>query len=310
MKVLILKFGALGDMILVTPLIRRVLEHHRPAPVTLLTEPAHAPLFEDWPGLTVQAMPRRGARAMWRLLQWLRGQGFTRLIDLQSNDRSSFISALSGIPERIGNHPRYPYHVHPPDRYTGQSHAFDRLNQVLAAAGMTPAPGPPQLPAPPAVAAQMRAWLQEHQLVRGDYVVLHAGSSARHGRKRWPFFRELAGALAEYGLTPVWTGGRDDRELNRELARHAGIDTAGLLSVLELVELGRHAAFAVTNDSAPMHILSCCNIPVYGLFGPTDWRRTHALGQARHVITAPGGDLARLPVQALLARLRADGRVG
>ena len=35
-----------------------------------------------------------------------------------------------------------------------------------------------------------------------------------------------------------------------------------------------------------MHILSCSEIPVFGLFGPTYARRTHALGQLKNVITA------------------------
>lgn len=35
-----------------------------------------------------------------------------------------------------------------------------------------------------------------------------------------------------------------------------------------------------------MHILSCSQIPVFGLFGPTYARRTHALGQFQNVITA------------------------
>jgi len=309
MKVLIIKFGALGDIILATPLLRCILGHHQGAAVTLLTSPAFAPLFQDWPGLEVKALPRHGMAAFWRTLCWVRAQRFTRLIDLQSNDRSGLLCALSGIPERIGNHPRFPYHRHPPDRYTGQCHAYDRLNQVLQAGGMGPAAGPPELPAPPPVQAQVRDWLASHHLSPGGYVLLHAGSSRRHTHKRWPYYGELAAALSARGLTPVWIGGREDRELNHALAQDRGLDVTGLFSILELAELGRHAAFAVTNDSAPMHILACSGIPVYGLFGPTDWRRTHALGQAQHVITAADGDLARLSAELVLARLQADGRL-
>ena len=37
-----------------------------------------------------------------------------------------------------------------------------------------------------------------------------------------------------------------------------------------------------------MHILSCSDIPIYGLFGPTNPKRTHALGQKRRVINKSG----------------------
>ena len=45
------------------------------------------------------------------------------------------------------------------------------------------------------------------------------------------------------------------------------------------------AKFAVTNDSGPMHILSSGNIPIFGIFGPSDWVRNHALGQEKYVVT-------------------------
>ena len=99
-KILIIKFGALGDIILATPLLRRILAHYQGAAVTLLTAPAFAPLFHDWPGLAVEAQPRHGLAAFWHTLRWIRSQGFSRLIDLQSNDRSGFLCALSGVPER------------------------------------------------------------------------------------------------------------------------------------------------------------------------------------------------------------------
>jgi len=45
--------------------------------------------------------------------------------------------------------------------------------------------------------------------------------------------------------------------------------------------------FAICNDSGPMHLLSLSGIPVHAFFGPTDWRRSHALGQQEHVLINP-----------------------
>jgi ADP-heptose:LPS heptosyltransferase len=68
----------------------------------------------------------------------------------------------------------------------------------------------------------------------------------------------------------------------------------------------------VTNDSGPMHALSAAGIPVFGLFGPSDWRRNHALGQAQHVIACDAHDsnLAALSVDAVWSRLAAAGVLG
>jgi ADP-heptose:LPS heptosyltransferase len=65
------------------------------------------------------------------------------------------------------------------------------------------------------------------------------------------------------------------------------VDATGAFNHLELAALGRRAEFAVVNDSAPMHILSASPLPVYALFGPTDWRRSHGLGQAERVLLNP-----------------------
>ena len=106
------------------------------------------------------------------------------------------------------------------------------------------------------------------------------------------------------GLTPVWVGGTDDADINQSLAADGGIDATGALSIAELAELGRNARCAVTNDSGPMHALSASDIPVYGLFGPSDWRRNHALGQADYVLHAL--ELAQITPAMVMDRLRED----
>lgn len=318
MKVLIIKQGALGDIIMSTPVIARLLEHHADDEVLLLTSPAYSYLFNHWSRLIVQTCPRKGVTAMWQTLRWIRGQKFQRLYDLQSNDRSGVLCALAGVPERAGNHPRFPYTHHPRDPYHGQCHAFDRLNEILVSAGVTAAPVSPGLPVTDAVKTRVRAWLMENNLPDKKIVILHGGGSSKHPGKRWPYYPELAQALHKLGFIIVWTGGPDDAILNRALAEQTGIDTTGMFDVAETIELGRHAEFTVANDSAPMHILSCSGIPVYGLFGPTDWRRNHALGHQSRVITldhfknralcdSASKNLANLPVSMVLDKLRQDG---
>jgi ADP-heptose:LPS heptosyltransferase len=54
------------------------------------------------------------------------------------------------------------------------------------------------------------------------------------------------------------------------------------------VELIRKAAFAVTNDSGPMHIAAALSVPVFAVFGPTDPALTGPYGAGfRKVIREP-----------------------
>ena len=168
-------------------------------------------------------------------------------------------------------------------------HAFLRMNGLLAAAGVAPAsPGvPPVLRGRTATA--VTEWLAEHLPGDRRLVLMHAGSGKRWPSKRWEeaHYIELARQLEARGLSVIWIGGEAERELNRRLAKQVGVDAGGAFACLDLVALGSQSAFAITNDSGPMHLLAMSGIPVYALFGPTDWQRSHAIGQQQHVIVNP-----------------------
>lgn len=318
MRILIIKQGALGDVIMATALIAAIQRAHPGATFSLLTTPAFAPLFEDWPALEVQAFPRRGWAATVAMLRFIRRAHFDRVYDLQGNDRTGLLCALSGIRERVGNHTRYPYTHHPRDRWAGQCHIFERMNEMLMAAGIAPAEPRPVLPCPPAAAADVAAFLAQHALSPRRFVLLHAGASPTRQDKCWPGFSELAARLEARGLRALWLGAGSDRTRNAELAARHGIDATDRFSIPQLAELARQARFAVTNDSGPMHACAAAGVPVFGLFGPSDWRRNHALGQREHVLACTemvagyagqrtGDCLAALEVDLVWQRLTDSG---
>ena len=312
--ILIIKLGALGDMVMATGLIRRIVRHHAPQRCILLSSPAFGELITACPGLELKTFDRGSLRSTLATALWMRRQPFRRVYDLQSNDRSGALCALSGTPERVGNHPRFPYNIHPPDRYTGQRHIHARMQQVLAAAGIAADGCAPCLYPLDADQAKVDSWLKARELAPRKLVIMHAGASAGRPEKRWPHFRELAVSLAQRGFQTLWVGGAGDQATNAALARVTGADATAAFSLLQLVALARRARCAVTNDSGPMHLLACGAIPVYGLFGPTDWRRNHAIGQRDHVLSLNRHEsafrptrLAELSARQALQQLEQDG---
>jgi ADP-heptose:LPS heptosyltransferase len=323
-RILIIKLGALGDVVLATPQLRAIVEAYPEAEVTLLTSPAGAELVRGLPGLEVAAFRRRGFVEMGRVLAWLRRRRFAVVFDLQGSLRSRIMTRGSGARQRIGGRPGFAY-THAPQGSGGTVHAFDALNRLLVSGGIEAAPPRAWLPEPAAATTKVDDWLHGHGLASGRCVLLHAGSSPHWPSKRWEelHFERLASTLAGSGFGVIWLGADEDRDLNRRLARQVGVDATGAFSLLELAALGRRAAFAVVNDSAPMHILSASGLPVYALFGPTDWQRSHALGQADRVLLKPVACspchrpvcppgyghrcLAELTPAQVLARLAQDG---
>ena len=308
-RILVIKLGALGDVVMATALVAAITRHHAADDISLLTTPAYASLFSTWPDLHVTGLARGGWRDTLAMACWVRRGRFRRIYDLQANDRTALVCALSGAAERVGNHNRFPYTHHPADPWRGQGHIFERMRAVLASAGIDDVPSRPVLPLGDAARAQVAAWCAARGLAAGRFAVLHAGASARRPEKLWPHFGELGTRLAAAGIGVVWLGGEEDRARNAALAARVGIDATAAFTLAEIAGLGRHAAFAVTNDSAPMHVLAAAGIPVFGLFGASDWRRNHALGQAANVVTCEPGerDLATLGVERVWSRLAAAG---
>ena len=290
-KFLIIKLGALGDVVMATSLIEQIQRHHRDDRLHLLTSPPFQGLFHAWRNLTVTTLSRKGFFSTVKMITWLRKEKFDRVYDLQSNDRTRFILAFSGISERVGNHPALPYTISPETKYTGDIHIFDRMNEVLAAAGIQPAKPLPQLPSSINDQKIVSSWLRKHNLVDKKIVLLHAGASPKHPEKCWPYYLELAQELDKRGFVPVWLGSNNENETNQSFASVTGINATSAFSLIQLSLLGHCAAFSLTNDSGPMHLLSGSQKPVFAFFGPTNWRRNHALGQKDYVLTRQPNDV-------------------
>lgn len=284
-RILVIKLGALGDVVLASAHIRRIVEAYPDARVTLLTSPGCSELLQGQPGLEVVTFRRRGIVEMWRVLAWLRRSRFAVVFDLQGTLRSRIMTRVSGARRRIGEKPGFAYTDTAPAT-SAAIHAFDRLNALLAVQGIEPANPQGWLSVPEPAATRVQDWLDKHGQVGSRPVLMHAGSSPHWQSKRWEVahYAELAAALERRGCTVIWIGGDADVAVNRKLAAHTGIDASGAFSLAQLAALGRRASFAVVNDSAPMHVLAAAGLPVYAFFGPTDWQRSHALGQKQHVL--------------------------
>lgn len=149
------------------------------------------------------------------------------------------------------------------------------------------------------------AWLMKHDSGSRTLIGVHPGSYGDVAYKRWPAerFAELGGRLAaDRNVSVLVCGGAEEQMLKAEVsarmhARSVVVDTP--LRVTAAL-IARCALF-VSNDSGLMHIAASQNVPTFGLFGPTDERRTAPWGPHGHVIRAHGtqptyevGSLARI----------------
>ena len=299
-SVLVIKLGALGDVVLATGAFTAIRRHHPAAHLTVLTtEP-----FADFIGAggwfdTVWSGGRPRTWAGWRTVgRRLRGGRFDWVYDLQTSDRSALYFRLLRRPK-----PKWSgiaagcSHRHNDPR-RDKLHTLQRLAGQLAVAGIAEVP-------PPDV-----AWATadiENLALPADYVVFAVGGSADRLDKRWPAdrFAELAHRVVGAGLTPVLVGTAADATpaAAAGAACPAAVDLVGRTDLLQLATVARGARAAVGNDTGPMHVTAAAGTPSCVLFSDaSDPSLCAPVGD--HVTVLRRAPMTDLTVDEVAANLR------
>lgn len=275
MDILIVKLGALGDVVNTLPLAVRL---HRAlgARIHWLVEPlsypivarhrcvAHVILFD---------------RSRWRpaaaaVVKQLRSRKFDAVLDLQRTLKSGAFAMLARAGRRIGfdrARCKEMTWLLPFDRIPPSEPAAHMVHQYLEFAVYLGAPGS-------AIQWDIAGGQPPPRELPAAYGVLNIG--ATKPANRWPQARwaALAGALWEQLRLPcVVTGGKEDVPAAERIQKEAPpglVDLTGHTRIDELVHVLKNASVVVTCDTGPMHLAVALKTPVVALFGPSDPRRT------------------------------------
>jgi ADP-heptose:LPS heptosyltransferase len=297
-RILVIKLGALGNVILSLGPFATIRRHHAGAHITLLTTAPYADWLATSPYFDQVWVDERpewwNAASVLRLRRRLIGGRFDRVYDLQTSSRSSHYFHLfrrvarpdwSGIafgcslPDRD------------PDR--NQVHDIDRQFGQLRAAGIAER------------GAADLSWCQ------GDIgrfglprrlALLAPGSSPHRTAKRWPIthYRDLAKDLLARGVTPVVIGTAPEGGLAQSIqgVAPATIDLTGRTGFADIASLARASHVAIGNDTGPMHLIAAAGCPSIVLFsGESDPALCAPRGPRVTVLRRP--DLAALEVDAV-----------
>ena len=288
-SILVIKLGALGDVVQATGPFAAIRAHHEDAHITLLTTPPWAGLLatSGWfDAIDTGGRPRKYSRGEWRrLLRFLSRTRFACVYDLQTAGRSTlcfYLSAMlhpihvprwSGI-ARLGSH----RHANPA---RDTMHTIERQAEQLAIAGIADVP-PPSLAfvsdegqgagqgEGPGERKDCAAKGPAAFDLAAPYALIAAGGAPHRPDKRWPLghWTRLARALAERGLQPVLIGAKPEAQDNATIAAFcpAARDLTGDTTLADLVRLARGAAVAIGNDTGPMHLAAVSGAPCVVLY--------------------------------------------
>ena len=270
----VIQTSFLGDTILTTPLLAQLA--HR-GPVDVVTTPAAASVLTGHPAVRqVIVYDKRGAHAglfgFTTMRSRLKAAGYDTAYLAQGSLRSALLVFAARIPERIGFATSSGSWLYTTKvAYRDDLHHAARLLLLSRPNGREPTDEEmrPSLAPGAAERSVVDELLRSRGVDPGERMIALAPGSV-WATKRWPYYEQLARALADTGRIVV-VGSADDRALAAEIvsAVPGAVDTTGALPLLASADLIGRCAVLVTNDSAPLHLASAMGTPTVAIFGPT-----------------------------------------
>lgn len=268
---LVVRAGALGDTLMITPVLRALGARYPEASIDVLCSEAAAPLLELHPGvrrlfsLKWRNLPHVVSAEKRRLIGELRKRDYDLALLLERAPRYKELLDRAKLREVRG------FHETP---FDPERHAI--VNN-LRAAGMIE----------DETELDMELFFSEEDRARAGELVaaqprpligLHIGYGPRAKKrdqsarlKGWPLDNslELGRKLVETGAGLVLTGSREDRaDVGKLSSGLPALDVAGRTSVRELGALIQKLDVFVSVDSGPAHMAAAVGTPLVVLWGP------------------------------------------
>ena len=277
-RILLIRLGSLGDVLLTTPLLNLL---HRACPhveIDVLTKAEYRDLLRFHPAIA-GLLTFDSEQPLRHALSFLRANTYDLALDLQCTPRSQLI--LRALRARL----KLTYDKRVLRRALLVRLGWNTLRSMTTVPELYAAPlrrlgleghlGPPtmHLDSDSTEAADDRIARCLPEGFRGPLLAVAPG--ARWRTKRWPAerFAAVAQELAEErGAAVVVLGGADEAQLASALCDNLDVPVihgAGTLSLMHSAALLSRCSLLVSNDSGLMHMATALQVPVVAIFGPT-----------------------------------------
>jgi heptosyltransferase-2 len=288
-NILIIKPGAIGDLLQLTPVVRALASAYPDARISLLvgTE-ATATLFRHHPLVSETIVfDRRGEHRsllpLLRLWQRIRRGKYSLVVHFQRSNLKTWLLASAALPCRV-----LVYH-----KTRGRPvHVVDDYMETLAPLGISGQDRGLELYVGEIDKEYAGAVFSRCGFDGGIVIAMNPGAS--HPVNRWGAsrFAELADVLTErLSAKIILIGGTEDLALAEEIAAATAsgpLVLCGKASLLQTAAILNRCDLLVSGDTGPLHLATAVGTRVLALFGAADPDRTGPVGPGHRVIRAKG----------------------
>jgi ADP-heptose:LPS heptosyltransferase len=285
-KILVLRFSAMGDVVLLVPVVKSLVATYPDVEVTVVTRPKFASLFTDIE--RVVPFPAdvdytySGILGMRELFgKLLRKGGYDIVMDMHDHIRTIILRNLFkifGTPVVVfekGRKQKRAFTRKDNKITTPLPHTVERYSKAFEKAGYPVTIGsPPYFTIKSSTEDQVTEWLQKNDLSKKERWIGIA-PFAMHASKIWPvqnYAKVIEQLVKKFPAKFFLFGGGKDliffESLKETFPGHCVV-VAGQLKIKQEIALMRHLDLMLCVDSSNMHLASLAGTPLLSVWGGT-----------------------------------------
>lgn len=282
-RILVIRPGGMGDMILLQPMLKSLRQHYPAAEIDLVCEKRNQ---------EIPALAGVSVRVLlydvhpFQVIGELRRRRYDVAIDTeQFHYFSAVMAILSRAAIRIGfkiSPGRNTLYTHLVN-YDLEGYEAGEFMRLLTPLGIQDQ-----------AVVQGSLTVLGGGLVQSQSIIVHVGASSRY--KHWSFgnFVEMLKRLSASAVTGdiILAGGGGEKRLAEGIARDSGLGNrvkvlAGQLTIQQTAELIGHATLFIGGDSGLAHLAVALGTPTVVMFGPSDHKKWGVDSPGHAVVRKP-----------------------
>lgn len=266
MKILVVRFSSIGDIVLTFPVVRCIKEQVIDSEVHYLTKPNFETLLTACEFTDKTHFLSKDLKEMVRLLKQ---EQFDIVIDLHNNLRTHLLTFQLGV--KCYRFPKLNFQKWFLTQFKinclPEKHVVDRYFETVATLGVINDGKNNQFYIPSSEIVDCRT---TYDLAPKSYLAVAIG--AQFATKRIPESKLLE-ILSQVSLPIVLLGGKEDfskaERICQKLSNQSINNACGKHSLLESASIVSQTKVLLTNDTGLMHIAACFAVPIVSVWGNT-----------------------------------------
>ena len=276
-KILVIKFGGIGDILLSTPVLPNLKDHFPDAEINFLTLRHSRDILIDNPYLTRAFTYDPKEDKSWCLIKNIRSQKYDLVIDLFGNPRTALITFLSGAKYRFGFKFRgrdYAYNIKMKGR-GGEVHNVEFNLDCLRALEIPIVSKKLTLPVNIVHEEFANEFINTNDLGGKKIIGISktgGWESKRYKKEDYIKLMERLNEMYDVNFLLFW-GNEKEKESCEYIRSNIKKKNAYLIPDSPIRYLGaiiNKCDMVIGNDSGPLHIAVAMGVPTLGIYGPTN----------------------------------------